>query len=60
MTVLFEAKHRARTTFLRAELGFLGVLVKTRKQMAFLWGERRRAGFLILPDFLGAAFCLIN
>ena len=62
MTVIFEAKHLALTTFLKAEFGFLGVRVKTRKQIAFLWGDFSSAGFLILCHFLRLALLefLIN
>ena len=33
-------------TFLRAEFGFLGFLIRTRKQIPFFWGLFSNAGVL--------------
>src|SRR5256885_3421437 len=41
--------RRTRATFLRAELGFFGVDVKTRTQTPRFWGQAPSAGLLVRP-----------
>src|SRR5437867_355667 len=44
--------RRTRATFLRAELGFLGVDVNTRTQTPRFWGQAPSAGLLVRPRIL--------
>src|SRR6266850_1075714 len=44
--------RRTRATFLRAELGFFGVDVKTRTQTPRFWGQAPSAGLLVRPRIL--------
>jgi hypothetical protein len=43
--------NRILATFLRAEFGFLGVVVKTRVQTPLFWGQSSSAGDLLLGFF---------
>jgi hypothetical protein len=42
---------RILATFLKAEFGFLGVVVKTRVQTPLFWGQSSNAGDLLLYRF---------
>jgi hypothetical protein len=48
-----------RATFLMAEFGFFGVVVKTRVQTPLFWGQLSSAGDLLLY-FFGRLPFLIN